>query len=248
MKILGIIPSRYGSSRFPGKPLVVINGKSMIRRVYEQSLKCPALTTVVVATDHEAIRNHVLSFGGKVVMTGTHHLTGTERCMEVVEKLEIEGDTYDFVVNIQGDEPYIAPEQISQVVECLKNTQFPLATLIKKITNAMELEDPNVVKVVTGASGQALYFSRSAIPFRRGLEKQAWLMDTSFFKHIGIYGYQTEVLRKIVGLPAFRLELAESLEQLRWLGHGYQIQTQETDYENIAIDTPADILKIPSGL
>ena len=247
MKILGIIPSRYDSSRFPGKPLVVINGKTMIRRVYEQAIKCRELSGVVVATDDDSIKNHVLSFGGKVLMTGTHHRTGTERCLEVVDILISGGEKFDYVVNIQGDEPYIAPEQISQLVGCLKNSGYPLATLIKRITDLSELEDPNVVKVVTGDSGQALYFSRSAIPYKRGMERQSWLTETLYYKHIGIYGYQTEALKAIVALPASRLEMAESLEQLRWLSNGYQIQTRETEYESISIDTPADVLKIPPG-
>jgi len=247
MKILGIIPARYDSTRFPGKPLAMINGKTMIRRVYEQAMKCTELSKVVVATDNDTIRKHVLSFGGKVLLTASYHQSGTERCQEVVAKLAADQETFDYVINIQGDEPYIAPEQISQVAICLKNSLLPLATLIKKITTYAELNDPNVVKVAIGISGQALYFSRSAIPFCRGGTRDEWLSMSTYYKHIGIYGYQTSVLGQIVALPVSELEHTESLEQLRWLSNGFKIQTQETEYESIAIDTPADVLKIPAG-
>ena len=244
MKILGVIPARYASSRFPGKPLVVIDGKTMIRRVYEQAIQCGELSKVVVATDDEAIYNHVNLFGGNVLMTGTHHASGTERCCEVVEKLQIKGEEYDFVINIQGDEPFIEPEQISQVAACFNNPQTQLATLIKQIHSPDELTSQNVVKVVVDKLGYALLFSRSMIPFVRGKEQPDWLSAMTFYKHIGIYGYRTSVLRKIVELPVSTLELAESLEQLRWLDNGYSINVQITEFESIAVDTPADLLKI----
>ncbi|MCX6278751.1 MAG: 3-deoxy-manno-octulosonate cytidylyltransferase [Bacteroidetes bacterium] len=246
MKILGIIPARYDSSRFPGKPLVLINGKTMISRVYEQAMKCSELTKVVVATDNETIWNHVQSFGGKAMITSIQHRSGTERCQEVVDNLASAEEPFDFVINIQGDEPYIAPKQISQLAHCIINSRFSLATLIKKITSSEDLDNPNVVKVVTGTSGQALYFSRSAIPFSRGCVKNNWLNCADYYKHIGIYGYQPAALKQIVAFPVSKLELAESLEQLRWLSNGLMIQTRETEYESISIDTPADVLKIPA--
>jgi len=244
MKILGIIPARYASTRFPGKPLVVIDGKTMIQRVYERSLQSVSLAKVIVATDNEAINNHVSIFGGHVMMTNEHHRSGTERCQEVVEKLRLAGETYDYVINIQGDEPYIEPGQIDQVADCFSNPGTQLATLIRKITMVEELTNPNVVKVVVDNKGTALFFSRSPIPYTRGSDPKEWLLATIYYKHIGIYGYLPSVLGKIVALPPSPLELAESLEQLRWLEHGYRIQTQITEYESIAIDTPTDLLKI----
>jgi 3-deoxy-manno-octulosonate cytidylyltransferase (CMP-KDO synthetase) len=244
MKILGVIPARYASSRFPGKPLVVIHGKTMIQRVYEQATQCGKLEKVVVATDNEAIFRHVLLFHGNVVMTGAHHNSGTERCNEVVEILRLQGEEYDYVINIQGDEPYIEPAQISQVAACFNNPQTQLATLIKKIGSLEELTSQNIVKVVADKQGYALLFSRSVIPFFRGKEPKEWLAGMTFYKHIGIYGYQTSVLNQIVTLPVSDLERAESLEQLRWLDNGYQIMTYITEYESIAIDIPTDLLKI----
>lgn len=244
MKILGVIPARYASTRFPGKPLVVIDGKTMIRRVYEQSLKCDALTDTVVATDDEAIFKHVRLFNGNVLMTDPHHRSGTSRCSEVVEKLGKSGQYYDYVINIQGDEPFIDPEQIRQVAKCFENTEIQLATLIKKITDPADLINPNVVKVVVDNNGSALFFSRSPIPFKRGMDQDAWLTAATYYKHIGIYGYQSPVLKKIVDLKETPLEAAESLEQLRWIENGFRIQTHVTEFESIAIDAPADLLKI----
>ena len=222
----------------------MIDGKTMIQRVYERSLQSTSLAKVIVATDDDAINNHVALFGGNVMMTHEHHCSGTERCHEVVEKLRLAGETYDYVINIQGDEPFIEPEQINQVADCFSKSGTLLATLISKVDTVEELTNPNVVKVVIDNNGSALYFSRSPIPFTRGSDPKDWLFSTTYYKHIGIYGYQTSVLGKIVALPPSPLELAESLEQLRWLGHGYRIQTQITEYESIAIDTPGDLLKI----
>jgi 3-deoxy-manno-octulosonate cytidylyltransferase (CMP-KDO synthetase) len=244
MKILGVIPARYASTRFPGKPLVLINGKTMIQRVYEQVCLCGKLTKVIVATDHEAIFNHVRMFEGNVLMTGEHHTSGTERCSEVVDKLRLEGEEYDCVINIQGDEPFIEPDQVSEVAACLINPETQIATLIKKILSGEELESQNVVKVVADKQGHALFFSRSVIPFVRGKDKSHWLSAASYYKHVGIYGYRTSILEKIVTLPVSGLERAESLEQLRWLEEGYKIQTQITEFESVAVDTPADLLKI----
>lgn len=244
MKILGIIPARYASTRFPGKPLVVIDGKTMIRRVYEQSLKCDKLAKVIVATDNEAILNHVRLFGGNVLMTGGHHRSGTERCNEVAEILRKNGEVYDYVINIQGDEPFINPEQISLLADCFNDGKTMLATLIKQISEADDLSNPNIVKVTADIYGSALLFSRSAIPFTRGTEPSFWISKTSYYKHIGIYGYHTSVLGKLVALPEAPLEVAESLEQLRWLEHGFKIMTKVTEYESVAIDVPTDLLKI----
>ncbi len=248
MKILGVIPARYASTRFPGKPLVEINGKSMIQRVFEQAIQCDQLDKVVVATDSQAIFDHVLRFGGYPLMTGEHHTSGTERCCEAVAKLRLDGEVYDYVINIQGDEPYIDPFQIKQVADCFKNDPgTQLATLIKKISSQDELVSPNVVKVVVDIHGYAMLFSRSVIPYTRGFDQQTWLTEMTFYKHVGIYGYQTSVLEQIVTLPVSLLERAESLEQLRWLENSYKIKTQITEYDSIAIDTPADLLKITNS-
>ncbi|MCK9203966.1 MAG: 3-deoxy-manno-octulosonate cytidylyltransferase [Bacteroidales bacterium] len=244
MKILGVIPARYASTRFPGKPLVVIEGKSMIQRVFEQALLCKELDQVIVATDNEMILKHVESFGGSAMMTSEKHRSGTERCAEVADRLINAGKPYDVVINIQGDEPYIDPSQIAQVASCFRDPGAVIATLIKKITYAAELTDPNVVKVVTDWKGKALYFSRAAIPFTRGKEAADWIGFTSYYKHLGIYGYQTKILHQLVTLPVSPLESAESLEQLRWLGNGFQIQTQITDIESFSVDVPSDLLKI----
>jgi 3-deoxy-manno-octulosonate cytidylyltransferase (CMP-KDO synthetase) len=244
MKVLGVIPARYASTRFPGKPLVVIDGKSMIQRVYEQASSCTALTEIIVATDNESIRKHVEQFGGNSVMTGDHHRSGTERCNEVYEKISDSGWKYNVIVNIQGDEPYIHPEQIFQVVSCFEDREVMIASLMKRITSNEELIDPNVVKVLTGINGNALYFSRTAIPFVRGRDVSEWLDHASFFKHIGIYGYRPEVLAGIVKLSPSPLEQSESLEQLRWLENGFRIKMKETCFESTAIDIPADLLKL----
>lgn len=244
MKILGIIPARYVSSRFPGKSLVVINGKTMIRRVYEQALKCKDLDDVIVATDDESIRMNIDSFGGQVMMTSEKHRSGTERCQEVVQKLTRTGKKYDVIINIQGDEPYIDPLQIKQVVSCFQQPETQVGTLIKKIISTEELTDPNIVKVAIDVHGKALYFSRSPIPFTRGKNTKEWINYTIFYKHIGIYGYRSDVLKQLADLPSSLLESAESLEQLRWLENGVHIQTQITDIESISIDAPADLLKI----
>lgn len=247
MSIIGVIPARYQSTRFPGKPLVIINGKSMIQRVYEQALKCAELDKVIVATDDEAIRNHVRTFNGQVVMTSPNHRSGTERCAEVIEILEEKGEKYHFVVNIQGDEPFIKPEQISRLTRCLTQHNPELATLIKKISSVNQLQDLNVVKTVVSTRGKALWFSRNCIPVVRGKPVEEWLNHLSYYHHIGIYGYQSEILQTIVKLTPSPAELAESLEQLRWIENGFSIQTEITEYESIAIDVPEDVLKIPAG-
>lgn len=233
-KIIGIIPARYASTRFPGKPLVDIAGKPMIQRVYEQASKCAQLSQVIVATDDERIKNCVERFGGQVMMTAENHQNGTERCAEVAQQ-----NPADYYINIQGDEPFIQPEQISLLCEILDGST-QLGTLIKPVTeNIEELENPNKIKVVTGKNGNALYFSRSLIPFMRNK-----VDGFTYFKHIGIYAYRSDILKEIVQLSPSPLEQTESLEQLRWLENGYQIKTAITQLETMGIDSPEDLERV----
>jgi len=241
MKIIGIIPARYASTRFPGKPLADIKGKSMIRRVYEQAVKAPSLNQVIVATDDQRIYEHVTSWGGKVIMTSPNHTSGTDRCKEV---LEHQKNHFDVVVNIQGDEPYIDPSQIESLINSFENKETQIASLAKKISSEEELFNPNSVKVVIGENEQALYFSRAAIPFLRGVEKKDYLSHTDFYKHLGLYAYRADVLVEISHLAVAKLEKAESLEQLRWLSAGYKIHMQFTTIEGLSVDTPEDLLKL----
>jgi|WetSurMetagenome_2_1015567.scaffolds.fasta_scaffold97771_3 3-deoxy-manno-octulosonate cytidylyltransferase (CMP-KDO synthetase) len=250
MKAIGIIPARYDSTRFPGKPLAVIAGKTMIQRVYEQALKCQGLDPVIVATDNEVILKHVEGFGGKVMMTSDRHRSGTERCAEVVRNLLYSGDQADqsCIINIQGDEPFIDPEQISQVIRCFDDPDVMIATLIKAVHDDKILNDPNVVKVVTARDGNAIYFSRAPIPFVRGAGPSNLAASATYYRHIGLYGYRGDTLMQLVDLPETPLEKAESLEQLRWLEYGYRIRTGITEYESISIDTPEDLLKITNTI
>lgn len=241
MKILAIIPSRYASTRFPGKPLVEIDGKSMVQRVYEQVLKVKSISKVIIATDNDRILNHVQSWGGNVVMTSVDHKSGTDRCNEVLSK---EKEHYDVIVNIQGDEPYIDPSQIENVTETFVNKETQIASLAKKISSNKELFNPNSVKVVIGMNKQALYFSRSTIPFLRGIDEKDYLKKGEFYKHIGLYAYSAKVLKEICKLKPSRLELAESLEQLRWLEAGYEIKMGLTEKEGISVDSPEDLLQL----
>jgi 3-deoxy-manno-octulosonate cytidylyltransferase (CMP-KDO synthetase) len=241
MKILGIIPSRYNSTRFPGKPLIDINGKTMIQRVYEQVLQAGHLTDLVVATDDNRIFEHVKSFDGKVIMTSSSHESGTDRCAEVIEKLD---ENYNIVINIQGDEPFIDPNQINQLCQCFDDEKTDIATLIKKIETEGELFNPNKPKVVFDKNDFALLFSRNTIPFLKEFEKKQWLNNHTYFKHIGIYGYRVSVLKKISALPISKLEQSEGLEQLRWLENGLNIKVAKTTFEAIAIDSPEDLEKL----
>ena len=236
--ILGIIPARYASTRFPGKPLIDIGGRSMIQRVYEQCKKTEILADVIVATDDERISAHVMAFGGKVVMTADTHQSGTDRCAEVVSKYEGQCDA---VINIQGDEPFIDPKQIELLASAFSNESTQIATLIKKISSEDDVRNPNVVKAIANKNGQAIYFSRSPIPYRRNPG-----VDITYFKHVGIYGYRVDVLKTITQLPLGNLEQAESLEQLRWVEHGISITLKETELETIAIDTPDDLQHVLS--
>ena len=236
MKFIGIIPARYASSRFPGKPLAILGGKPVIQRVYEQVSS--VLDTVYVATDDQRIFDCVLAFGGKVVMTSPHHQSGTDRIEEAIQKI---GGRYDVVINIQGDEPFVQPSQIRTVCDCFEDPGTQIATLGKPFTSMEAVENPNSPKIVVDNKGFALYFSRSMIPYVRGVEKAEWLTHYPFLKHLGIYAYRTQVLAEITNLPQSSLELAESLEQLRWLQNGYRIKVGITNEETVGIDTPADL-------
>jgi 3-deoxy-manno-octulosonate cytidylyltransferase (CMP-KDO synthetase) len=227
LNILGIIPSRYGSTRFPGKPLAIINGKSMIQRVYEQASKSSSLTKIVVATDDKRIFNHVKEFSGEAVMTSDKHQNGTERCAEALSLTE---GNYDAVINIQGDEPFIQPEQIDLVAACL-NEGAQIATLVKRIKNEQEVKNLSIVKAVVRKS-EAIVFTREMV-----------LHGKVTFKHIGIYGYRASVLREIAKLPPSPLEKLHSLEQMRWMENGYKIKVKETRIETQAVDTPEDLKK-----
>lgn len=243
-KVAGIIPARYASTRFPGKPLVKINGVTMIERVYKQASLSTRLSAVIVATDDQRIFDHVRSFGGRVLMTSATHKTGTDRIAEVINKLASGEESYDIAINIQGDEPTIQPSQIEKIIDIFENPSAEIGTLIKQIEKQEDLFNPNIVKVVTDGHGKALYFSRSPIPFVRNIISDDWLKDHTFYKHIGIYGFKTDILDEITNLSQAPLELAESLEQLRWLSSGYSIYTKTTDIETIGIDTPDDLSKL----
>ena len=238
MRTIGIIPARYGSSRFLGKPLVDIKGKSMIQRVYEQAKKSTALHHVVVATDDERIKVAVEAFDGDVVMTSSEHQSGTDRCLEAVKSFDQE---FDVVVNIQGDEPFISPDQIDLILSCFHNENTEIATLIKLIDSKEELFDVNRPKVLVDEDDFAIYFSRQVIPYLRGLNQEDWNEAFNFYKHIGMYAYRVETLREICLLKQSRLEKAEGLEQLRWIENGYKIRTAITEEESYTIDTPQDL-------
>ena len=246
MNFLGIVPARYASSRFPGKPLANLGGKTMIRRVVEQASK--ALEHVVVATDDQRIFDAVKSFGGNVVMTSGQHNSGTDRCAEALDIYEKEsGESFDAVVNIQGDEPFIQPEQLKQIMSCFSDPSTQIATLVKKAEKNDEISNSNRPKVVINKNKQALYFSRSVIPYFRGDDLQNWYRRHTYYLHVGLYAYTSSVLRQITKLSPSSLELAESLEQLRWLENGYIIKTEITPYENLGIDTPEDLEKLKSA-
>ena len=252
MQYIGIIPARYGSSRFPGKPLADICGKPMIRRVYEQARK--ALDTVIVATDDVRIFDCVKAFGGEVVMTSPNHKCGTDRVEEAYNQyasaLGNPVDAQTVVINIQGDEPFIQPAQIEAVKTCFHanstgNCHTEIATLVKPFTTEDTLDDlknPNSPKVVFSAeTGEALYFSRSVIPYLRGVNESEWLLRGKFYRHIGMYAYRADVLKRITRMPQTPLELAESLEQLRWLENGIRIHVAVCDTYSMGIDTPEDL-------
>ena len=239
MKFIAIIPARYASTRFPGKPLAILGGKPIIQRVYEQVSKI--LEEVYVATDDKRIFNAVESFGGKAVMTSSNHKSGTDRIKEAAESI---GTDADVIINVQGDEPFILPEQIKTVCKCFDDECTQIATLGKPFDKEQGFEmlrNPNSPKIVIDNNSRAMYFSRSVIPFVRGKEEVEWLSSYPFLKHIGLYAYRREVLQEITALPQSSLEIAESLEQLRWLQNGYKIKVGITNSETIGIDTPDDL-------
>lgn len=245
MKILGIIPARYASTRFPGKPLIDIYGKTMIQRVFEQCKKSKSLDEIIVATDDLRIFNHVESFGGKAIMTKSEHPSGTDRCQEVAAHFK---GKFDAVINIQGDEPFIFPEQIDELASCFKDANTEIATLVKQVTDTEQLTNAGFVMTAVDVNGFALYFSRFPIPFLKSRPQNEWLKHHVYLDHVGIYGYKTDVLEKICELPPSSLEIAESLEQLRWLENGFKIKTQRTNFESYPVDTPEDLAKLPKTL
>ena len=239
MKFVGIIPARYASTRFPGKPLAMLGGKTVIQRVYEQVKDC--FDDLYVATDDERIKECVEGFGGNVVMTSETCNNGTERCLDAYRRLALDCDV---IVNIQGDEPFVQQKQVKALIACFDNPDTDIATLVKPFEKAdglERLECPNSPKVVLNEQGFALYFSRSVVPYLRGIDKAEWLNNHVFYKHLGIYAYRANVLEEITKLPQSPMEKAESLEQLRWLENGYKIKVGVTDIETIGIDTPEDL-------
>ncbi len=239
--ILGIIPARFASTRFPGKPLIEIQGKSMIQRVCEQVAQARRVDRFVVATDDARIFQHVQNLGFEVRMTRPEHASGTDRCAEVA----LGFPQAEIVLNIQGDEPFIQPEQVDLLADLLlENPIFQIATLAKRLSDSAMLFNPNIVKVVFSEMAGALYFSRQPIPFVRGLSDAQWLDNQAFFKHIGLYGFRREALLEVAALPPSPLEKAESLEQLRWLENGFRIAVGVTELETIGIDTPEDLAKL----
>jgi len=241
MKFLALIPSRYASTRFPGKPLALLDGKPIVQWVYERVSS--VIDNVYVATDDERIRAAVEAFGGRAVMTGSHHKSGTDRCNEAADLV---GGSYDVVINVQGDEPFIAPSQLESIKSCFDDAGTQIATLVQPFTPDMgpeALENPGSPKVVVDGNGFAMYFSRSVIPFLRGIPREEWLSRHTYYKHIGLYAYRRPVLRAITQLPQSPLEMAESLEQLRWLEAGYKIKVAQTTLGTVGIDTPDDLRK-----
>lgn len=236
MKFIGIIPARYASTRFPGKPLALLGGKPVIQHVYEKV--AAVLEAAYVATDDERIYDVVKSFGGQVVMTRTDHKSGTDRIEEAIEKI---GGEWDVVVNVQGDEPFVAKSQLDTICHCFDDPTTQIATLGKPFESMEAVQNPNSPKIVVDNMGFAMYFSRSVIPYVRGKEKSSWLTHYSFLKHLGIYAYRKDVLRQVTQLPQSSLEIAESLEQLRWLQNGFKIKVGTTDVETVGIDTPQDL-------
>lgn len=246
LKFIVIIPARYASTRFPGKPLALLGGKPMIQRVYEQV--AGVVEDVVVATDDERIYNAVEAFGGRVVMTSANHKSGTDRCWEAYQK---QGEEFDVVINVQGDEPFIAHSQLKAIMACFEDEVTDIATLVKPFTEEdglAALENPNSPKVVLDKQSRAIYFSRSVIPYLRGVEREQWLKTHTYYKHIGMYAFRADVLREVTSLAQSPLELAESLEQLRWLENGYKIGVGISNVETVGIDTPEDLQRAEAFL
>jgi 3-deoxy-manno-octulosonate cytidylyltransferase (CMP-KDO synthetase) len=244
MKILIVIPSRYGSTRFEGKPLIDIAGKTLIQRTYLQAKKNELNARVIVATDDERIYKHVSSFG-ECMMTSVHHQSGTDRCFEVIETLN---ESFDILINLQGDEPFIQPNQIATLAKGLMNVDTKITTLKKRIQSREDLINPNHVKVVTNKNNDALYFSRQVIPHLRGIASEEWVEHYHYFRHIGLYGFRTEIIPALKSLQVSELEKMESLEQLRWLDNGFNINVLETNFQSPAIDSPEDLLTVENFL
>lgn len=244
MKVLAVIPARYASTRFPGKPLALLGGKPIIDYAYSMAAQTLGVDAAVVATDDERIFRHMVeTFGeGSVMMTSTAHRSGTDRCGEVLRTLQGQGRVYDVVVNLQGDEPFVKASQLQRLIDCFDDPQTAIATLKTRIRNTNELLSPNNVKVVCAANGKALYFSRQPIPYRRGIEEERWLNEGEYYKHVGIYAFRSAILAEVCVLPQSMLENSEKLEQLRWLEAGYAIAVAETECANIGIDTPEDLV------
>ena len=241
MKALVIIPARYASTRFPAKPLAMLGGMPIIEHVYRQASK--AVADVVVATDDERIMSVVKGFGGRAVMTSAEHQSGTDRCYEALQKV---GGNYDVVINVQGDEPFIQPEQINALIGCFNDPATDIATMVKpfSVEDGIEaLENPNSPKVVLSRNMKAIYFSRSVIPYMRGVERDEWLRHHTYYKHLGLYAFRSKTLGEVTALPQSPLELTEKLEQLRWLENGYVIGVAVTHTETIGIDTPEDLAR-----
>ncbi len=249
MNILGVIPARYASTRFPGKPLALICGKPMVQKVYEQVMLSKSITMLTVATDDQRIFDAVKAFGGNVVMTASHHPNGTSRCLEATRLVQEQNPNLPFevIINIQGDEPFIQPMQIELLATLFSNPNVQIGSLVKKIETEEALFSPHVVKVVLDQSNKALYFSRHPIPYVRGQKKHDWIKENMYYKHLGIYAFRKTVLEEVCALPVGKLEKAEKLEQLRWLENGFSIHLKTTDLESVGIDTPEDLLKLTNN-
>lgn len=242
-RVLAVIPARYASTRFPGKPLALLGGKPIVDYAYAAAQATPGIAAAVVATDDERIFSHMEQTFGKdsVMMTSPNHQSGTDRCGEVLAKIQARGENYDVVINLQGDEPFVEAAQLTALVECFDSPEVEIATLKTRIRSVAELLSPNNVKVVCASDGRALYFSRQPIPFRRGVDTEAWLDGAEYYKHVGIYAFRATLLPTLCSLGSAALEESEKLEQLRWLAAGYRIHVVETPHANIGIDTPEDL-------
>lgn len=241
MMIVGIIPARYGSTRFPGKVMCDIKGKTMLQRVYERASKARLLSKVVVATDDQRIFDHVISFGGEALMTSAHHPSGTDRCWDALQQLQT---PYQYVINVQGDEPFIEPEQIDELAASLEDGSVELATQMIPIDRSDLLFNEGEAKIVLNENNEAIYFSRAAVPFLNKVKKEEWHLHHTYYRHVGMYAYRRDILERITQLPVSPLEKAESLEQLRWLENGFRIKCIATKFESHCIDTPEDLQKM----
>lgn len=243
MKVLIVIPSRYASTRFPGKPLALLGGETVVSRVWHRAKQVPGVADVIVATDDQRIFDHVTDFGGEgaAMMTAETHQSGTDRCGEVMRRLEAKGQHYDVIINVQGDEPFMDPGQIEDLISCFNAPEVQIATLATRFHTTDELLSPNNAKLVVSNDGFAMYFSRHAIPYCRGVEQNQWLESAPYLKHVGIYAFRSETLAEVCQMQPSTLEKCEKLEQLRWLGAGYRIKVCLTDHSNVGIDTPEDL-------